>query len=194
MNFGKFEVKPIEAPEKSLSEWTVPDKLKAEIPQTPEGRLADIKATLERMQSEIRLDRLGSAYKADLSAAAKYPETIPGKVFDVQAWEKLSPEQTAERREDFDDKRDTLKRSWEEKNGEPWPKYAEDVYSANGKLIRRAGADYDAHHVQPLCLGGRNEVDNITPLHAEVHYDKQGIHAFGSPYDEICKTLGGNCE
>ena len=37
MHFGKFEVKPIEAPEKSLSEWTVPDKLKAEIPQTPEG-------------------------------------------------------------------------------------------------------------------------------------------------------------
>ena len=29
MHFGKFEVKPIEAPEKSLSEWTVPDKLKA---------------------------------------------------------------------------------------------------------------------------------------------------------------------
>lgn len=27
MHFGKFEVKPIEAPEKSLSEWTVPDKL-----------------------------------------------------------------------------------------------------------------------------------------------------------------------
>ena len=43
MHFGKFEVKPIEAPEKSLSEWTVPDKLKAEIPQTPEGRLEDIK-------------------------------------------------------------------------------------------------------------------------------------------------------
>lgn len=194
MHFGNLEMKPVEAPEKSLSEWAKPDKLEAEIPQTPAGRLEDIKSTLERMQSEMQLERLGAAYKADLSDASEYPETLPDKVFDVRTWEKLSPEQTAERREDFDDKKNGLKRAWEEKNGEPWPKYAEDVYSANGKLIRKAGADYDAHHIQPLCLGGQNEANNITPLHAEVHYDKQGIHAFGSAYDEICKTIGGGCE
>ena len=71
MHFEKFEVKPIEAPEKNLSDWTVPDKLKAEIPQTPEGRLADIKATLERMQSEIRLDQLDSPLSFSGCAAAR---------------------------------------------------------------------------------------------------------------------------
>ena len=57
MHFGKFEVKPIEAPEKSLSEWTVPDKLKAEIPQTPEGRLEDIKNKINQLAQEISAER-----------------------------------------------------------------------------------------------------------------------------------------
>ena len=33
-----------------------------------------------------------------------------------------------------------LKKQWEELNGRPWPKYKEDVYSASGKLIRKAGS------------------------------------------------------
>lgn len=84
-----------------------------------------------------------------------------------------------------------LKRQWEIENGRPWPKYETDVYSASGKLIRKAGSDYDAHHIQPLSLGGKNEASNITPLHAEVHYDKQGVHAPNSPYSQLDKALGG---
>ena len=37
MHFGKFELKPIEAPEKSLSEWTVPDKLKQKFRRRQRG-------------------------------------------------------------------------------------------------------------------------------------------------------------
>ena len=33
---------------------------------------------------------------------------------------------------------------------------------------------------------------NITPLNAEVHYDKQGVHAPDSPYSKLDKLLGGN--
>ena len=94
-------------------------------------------------------------------------------------------------RDEFDDLKSGLKKEWEEKNGRPWPKYEHDVYSANGKLIRKAGSDYDAHHIQPLCLGGKNEVSNITPLRADVHYDRQGIHSMDSPYNKICNMLGG---
>ena len=58
-------------------------------------------------------------------------------------------------------------------------------------MIRKAGSDYDAHHIQPLGMGGKNEVRNITPLNAEVHYDKQGIHAADSPYSRLDQMLGG---
>ena len=71
------------------------------------------------------------------------------------------------------------------------PKYDEDVYSSNGKMIRKAGGDYDAHHIQPLGMNGQNEASNITPLHANEHYDKQGVHAPDSPYSKLDKMLWG---
>ena len=56
-------------------------------------------------------------------------------------------------------------------------------------MIRKAGGDYDAHHIQPLGMGGKNEASNITPLHANEHYDKQGVHAPDSPYSKLDKML-----
>ena len=50
MHFGNLEMKPVEAPEKSLSEWAKPDKLEAEIPQTPAGRLDDIKNRINQLR------------------------------------------------------------------------------------------------------------------------------------------------
>ena len=40
-------------------------------------------------------------------------------------------------------------------------------------------------------IGGKNEVSNITPMHADVHFDSRGIHKLGSAYDKIDKLLGG---
>lgn len=86
MNFGKFEVKPIESPEKSLSEWTVPDKLKAEIPQTPEDRLEDIKNKINQLAQEIsaerslRLPRNGGIWDGELGNSKWIPaeDAVPG--------------------------------------------------------------------------------------------------------------------
>ena len=86
MHFGKFEVKPIEAPEKSLSEWTVPDKLKAEIPQTPEGRLEDIKNKINQLVQEIsaerslRLPRNGGIWDGAIGNSKWIPaeDAVPG--------------------------------------------------------------------------------------------------------------------
>lgn len=86
MHFGKFEVKPIEAPEKSLSEWTVPDKLKAEIPQTPEGRLEDIKNKINQLAQEIsaerslRLPRNGGIWDGAIGNSKWIPaeDAVPG--------------------------------------------------------------------------------------------------------------------
>ena len=78
----------------------------------------------------------------------------------------------------------------------PWPKYIEDVYIINSRgvlvKIREAGQDYDAHHIHPLSLGGKNEAGNITPLRADYHMDHLGVHSKGSPYDQLNKLLGGN--
>lgn len=140
---------------------------------------------------DVDLSELLKAYFNDLKARSEFPETLTGNEFEVSDLRKLSPEENAEMREEFDDLKPELKRQWEIENGRPWPKYETDVYSASGKLIRKAGSDYDAHHIQPLSLGGKNEASNITPLHAEVHYDKQGVHAPNSPYSQLDKALGG---
>lgn len=141
---------------------------------------------------EGNLDKVLDDYFDDLKNRSEFPDTIPDKPFSTEDLEKLSPEEVAQRREEFDDKKAELKKQWELENGRPWPKYENDVYSANGKLIRKAGSDYDAHHIQPLCMGGKNEAKNITPLHAQEHYDKQGVHSPDSPYSQIEKSLGGN--
>ena len=38
---------------------------------------------------------------------------------------------------------------------------------------------------------GKNEVSNITPMHAEVHFDKQGVHSVESPYNKLDTLIGG---
>ena len=146
----------------------------------------------ESENPEENLEKLLEDYFDDLKNRSEFPDTLPDKPFSTEDLEKLSPEEVAKRREEFDDKKAELKKQWELENGRPWPKYETDVYSANGKLIRKAGSDYDAHHIQPLCMGGKNEAKNITPLHAQEHYDKQGIHSPDSPYSKIEKSLGGN--
>lgn len=140
---------------------------------------------------EDDLERVLQDYFGDLKEKSECPETIPDKSFEASALIKRTPEENAEMREEFSDKKVQLKKEWEEANGRPWPKYEQDVYSANGNLIRKAGSDYDAHHIQPLGMGGKNEVSNITPLNAEVHYDKQGVHAPDSPYSKLDQMLGG---
>ena len=151
----------------------------------------DESETDEEDNAEDDLEKALDEYFQDLKDKSECPDTIEDRPFGVDDLEKQPPEKTAEMRDQFDDLKAELKRQWEEKYGRPWPKYEHDVYSSNGKLIRKAGSDYDAHHIQPLGMGGKNEVANITPLNAEVHYDKQGVHAPDSPYSRMDKLLGG---
>lgn len=130
-------------------------------------------------------------YIDDLKSKSEYPDTIPDTPFNESDLSKISPEENASVHKDFDNKRAELRKQWEEKNGKDWPVYEENVYSDSGALIREAGTPYDAHHIQPRELGGKNEVDNITPIHAKDHYDKQGVHAPNSPYSNLVKRIGG---
>ena len=139
---------------------------------------------------ESGFETLIDSYMDDLREKSDCPETIPQKPFEAKDVQKRSPEENAKMREEFADSKYKLKQEWETANGKPWPKYQQDIYS-NGKLIRKAGNDYDAHHILPLGLGGKNEASNITPISAEVHYDKQGVHAQDSPYSLINNAMGG---
>ena len=172
---------------------------KKEVAELPEkiGELTEVEALPDKIdilpeKMEQNLEQLLADYFEDLKNKSECPDTISEKPFHISDLEKLPPEEVAIRREEFSEAKSNLKKQWEEENGRPWPKYTEDVYSSNGKLIRKAGSDYDAHHIQPLGMGGKNVASNITPLHAEVHYDKQGIHSPDSPYSKIDKALGGN--
>lgn len=145
----------------------------------------------ESDNKEKNIEQTLDDYFKDLKEKSDCPDTIPDKSFEDSDLEKRTPEENAEMRDEFDDKKADLKKKWEEVNGRLWPKYEEDIYSSNGKLIRKAGSDYDAHHIQPLGMGGENKASNITPLHVEVHYDKQGVHAPDSPYSKLAQMLGG---
>jgi len=132
----------------------------------------------------------------DLKGKSDVPDTISDKPFEASDLEKISPELNAKMHEEFYKERQNLIKQWEAENERPWPTYEKDVWITNKEgepvLIRQTGAKYDVHHIQPLCLGGKNEVGNITPLRADVHFDHRGVHELGSPFDKLNKMLGGN--
>lgn len=134
-------------------------------------------------------------YIDDIRSKSDEADTIPEAPIDASDLKKLSPDETSAMRAEYADMRTDLKKQWEQMNDRPWPKYTEDVYITNSRgkqiKIREAGQDYDAHHIQPLSLGGKNEASNLTPLRADVHFDRRGVHKEGSPCDRLSKMLGG---
>lgn len=166
---------------------------KTDLPSTNEGKeklntARPDEGAVEKKKPENIETNLNN-YFSDLKNRSDCPDTIKDRPFESRDLKKLSPEETSAKRDEFDDRKADLKKQWADEHGQPWPKYDNDVYSSNGKLIRKAGGDYDAHHIQPLGMGGKNEVSNITPLHANEHYDKQGVHSPDSPYSKLDKML-----
>ncbi|MCF2556004.1 HNH endonuclease [Fournierella massiliensis] len=172
-----------------------------EIPSAIETEITPETIAEETWESTIaenlkrELDATLHKYFDDLKEKSDVRDTLDDAPFDITELRALSPEENALMREEFALKKNALKRQWEETNNRPWPKYDKDVYITNAEgdsvLIRKAGMDYDAHHIQPLSLGGKNEARNLTPLSADIHFDHKGIHKLGSPYDQISKMLGG---
>ena len=142
---------------------------------------------VEDKKAEIEADK--RAYVDDIKSRSPCPETIDEESVCESDFKRISPEENKLKREEFEEKKAQLIKEWERNNGREWPRYETDVYSANGRLIRRPGMRYDAHHVQPLCLGGENTAENITPLHADDHFDHQGVHASNSPCSKLMKEV-----
>ena len=127
-------------------------------------------------------------YISDLKSKSDFPDTIKDMI-DVSKLEKRSPEENAKMREEFDKKKSNLRSEWEKTNNKEWPRYTEPVKNNRDIMIRKVGDYLDAHHVQPLELGGKNEASNITPLDLNKHKD---IHSkTGSCTRLVEKVVGG---
>ena len=144
----------------------------------------------KRIQPEIIKDLKETAkdYMADLKAKSEFPDTI-NDTLDISKLEKITPEKNAKMREEFAEKKSDLRSEWERINGKEWPRYTEPVLNERGDVIRDVGHCYDAHHIHPLELGGKNEASNITPLDLNKHKE---IHSkTGSCTKLVEKVVGG---
>ncbi len=102
-----------------------------------------------------------------------------------------TPEVNKAFRNEFKNKRERLISEWETNTGMKWPTYEKDVIGKNGQILRHAGEKYDAHHIIPVCLGGKNEAENLVPIHVNEHYDRTGVHSKNSPLSRLGSALGG---
>ncbi|ABY45183.1 WXG100 family type VII secretion target [Bacillus mycoides] len=102
------------------------------------------------------------------------------------AYSKLSKEETAQRRAEFDKLRTNLIKDWELKTGQKWPTYEEVVYSKKGLPLRKKTANYDAHHIIESTYNGAHEWWNLHPAkYPDEH--QGGIHGKEKIAKEIFK-------
>ncbi|QTD46072.1 hypothetical protein [Ottowia testudinis] len=97
---------------------------------------------------------------------------------------RLSVADSKAHRADFNRVKNELITQWEKQTGQSWPRYAEDLYSKNGTLVRRAGQPYDAHHIIESSYGGPNQWWNMHPARFPDQH-QQGIHRAGGPSSQI---------
>jgi len=150
----------------------------------PEGTVGN--ATKEVASSDLK--EVAKEYISDLKAKSSVADTIKDNCIDVNKLEKVSPDKVAEMREQFDDNKAKLRKEWEAINNKEWPRYKQDVYNDNGVRIRKAGDCYDAHHIQPLSMGGANEASNLTPLDLSKHSE---IHSSGGSCTKLVEKFEG---
>jgi hypothetical protein len=181
-----------EAVADKLKETSLKDQLDTIKGNSLESLAARNHASLRRLNDEGRhmavtlssadLRDVGRQYNNEVRSKSAAGEVRSTNVSD---WRPISNEELKASRTEFNQNKRQLLTAWEQENGKPWPTYANDVVTADGRKIRQSGDRYDAHHVQPLAFGGENKAPNITPMHATDHYDKQGIHGAAGPYNAL---------
>jgi hypothetical protein len=102
-------------------------------------------------------------------------------------YKKMSPIETAKHRAEFDKVKNKVIKEWEENTGQKWPVYNENVISEKtGKIIRKKGDKYDAHHIIENTFGGEHEWWNMHPAKFPNEH-QAGIHGTGSPANSLFK-------
>ncbi len=127
-------------------------------------------------------------YLTDLKSKSTFSDTLKDKNLDPSNLELTPKEQVAKLREEFDDKKESIRKEWEKENKKTWPRYDHEVFNDKGTRIRKVGDCYDAHHIHPLQLGGTNEASNITPLDLKTHAD---IHSSSGSCNKLVEKVTG---
>ncbi|MBB1533054.1 MULTISPECIES: HNH endonuclease signature motif containing protein [Mogibacterium] len=151
---------------------------------------AEANATIEGVDKTELLEKNVDAYIKDVKAGAEYPETVKNINLDASQLKDVPENIYKKRQAEFKKIKPKLIKEFEEKHGIKYPRHTKDYY-LDGKLIHKKGDLYDVHHIKPLCLGGENTIENITPMGFKAHYDKHGIHAPNSAFDNMCKLVKG---
>ncbi|AXR18052.1 hypothetical protein COC60_19715 [Bacillus thuringiensis] len=99
-------------------------------------------------------------------------------------YEKMTPLETLKHRNKFNNVKNKLISEWEEKTGQTWPRYTEEVYDKKGRVARDIGQPYDAHHIIENNFGGPHEWWNIHPAKFPDEH-QAGIHGKGSPSNKL---------
>lgn len=174
---GKTSDSPAELfdPDRRLSGSDIPIDTRNDVEGTE-----DLEASIEKAVAD---------YMKELKEFSEVPDTIPDKPFEASDLTRLSHDEVCARREEFYEKKVELRRQWEIDNGREWPKYEKDIVNAAGIVVKKAGTLYDAHHIKPLCLGGKNEAENITPLSMDKHLTTEGIHRKDGACDGMTKLV-----
>lgn len=137
----------------------------------------------EGKQSNERIEKLTSDYMDELREKSPCPETLES--VDINSIEKVSSEDVAKNRSEFNSHRNKIIEQWEKIYNQPWPTYSEDIIGKNGKVVRHKGQRLEAHHIKPLSLGGENIGANITPMEYKDHNDHRGIHSNEGSYKKL---------
>ncbi|WP_404826126.1 HNH endonuclease signature motif containing protein, partial [Cytobacillus stercorigallinarum] len=168
------------------------------------GEMAsDVKDTFVRMSSSVR-DGVGkgTGNKIDTDTIKKYIRDIEGRTgrelpknqieklkeaLRNKEYKKMSPIETAKHRSEFEKVKNKVIKEWEENTGQKWPVYNTGVISEKtGKIIRKQGDKYDAHHIIENTFGGEHEWWNMHPAKFPNEH-QAGIHGAGSPANTLFK-------
>ncbi|WP_062518903.1 HNH endonuclease [Paenibacillus jilunlii] len=143
------------------------------------------------LEIEVEFDsKLARSYIKDIETRTgrKLPKVQLDRLKDAlrnKKYTKKSAKQTAKNRKEFDKVRDEVIKEWESKTGQKWPTYEEDIISENtGKVIRKKGDKYDAHHIIENSFGGEHEWWNMHPAKFPDEH-QGGIHGAGSPANSL---------
>jgi asparagine synthetase B (glutamine-hydrolysing) len=130
--------------------------------------------------AEIKRMLLARRYLREVENLTKL-KVHPKQLVEIKAaiknkkYAKLTAEETAKSRVEFNSVKNALIEKWEKETGQIWPKYEKDVLSKKGNIYIKKGDKFDAHHLIENTHGGEHEWWNIHPArNPDIH--QAGIH------------------
>ncbi|MEF3084874.1 T7SS effector LXG polymorphic toxin [Bacillus altitudinis] len=174
------------------------------IPIAKIGKIGKYVFKIDQGKSAVKRITTSTGSKIDSDTIKKYVRDIEGRtgrelpknqIDNLKAalrnkeYSKMSPIETAKHRAKFDSVKNKVIKEWERNTGQKWPVYNENVISGKtGKVIRKKGDKYDAHHIIENTFGGEHEWWNMHPAKFPNEH-QAGIHGAGSPANTLFKGV-----